>query len=128
MFWEEEIIPDDELDALQIGVEQLTSDILSSDLEESLKAAMIEGLESARLAILTYRVFGADRIRQAFNDNIALMFRHREEFSNAIEDEDEAVVREYFKVIGSMDRLLSFGLKVKQLAEHIPFVAMLAGD
>ena len=127
-FWEEGAIPDDVLLGLFSDINELIVAVFECDLDDSLKGAIIEGLEAARHAVITYRVFGANQIRQAFSENVALMFRYRNEFRTASEGESGAVIGDYFSLIGAIDRVISVGLKIRQIAEHVPFLAMLSGD
>ena len=59
---------------LQVEVENLIKDLLTSDIQSELKNLLLEKLEAVRTAILYYRVRGIDGIREATEAAIGAMF------------------------------------------------------
>ena len=127
-FWDEEVMPEDELWAILESINRLIVDVLDSDLSDVLKLAIVDGLDSARHAIESYSVFGAEGLKRAVEENIVVLARYREEFNRAFEGEDKSVITEYVNVMDTMDRVLSVGLKVQQISEGLPLLGMLTGQ
>ena len=115
----EALIDAETLEALQDGVEALLEKVLETDLDEQLKTVLIDGLESIRQAILDYRIYGAEGLRQALDKNVGLLVRYREDFQQASENNGRDVIFEFSNVLRKLDILVAVGLKVKQLAEPI---------
>ncbi len=115
--WDEYGIEEEDLANLQAEIDELTSEIVASDLDAQLKSVLISGLNGVRQAILEYRIQGAEGLRQALDKIIADLARNREEFRTAsTKTETQEPIRNYFKVIRKVDNLVSTGLKIKQIA------------
>ena len=115
----EEIIPDQDLASLQADLTDLIDKVLSSDFDSEIKSVLIDGLESVRQAIIDYRIFGAERIRQALDRNVGLIHRYREEFKTAYESNDRQVVADFLGFLKKADIVVSTASKIKQLAAPI---------
>lgn len=115
--WNEYGIKEEDLASLQAEIDELTSEIVDSDLDIQLKSILTSGLNGVRQAILEYRIHGAEGLRQALDKIIADMIRYREEF-NAASTENGAreLIRNCFEIILKVDKLVSTGLKIKQIA------------
>ena len=115
----EEVISEEDLVSLRAEVEKLIDRVDKSNLEDEFKQVLLDGLEVLRQSIVDYRRFGAERIRQAFDRNIASFYRYREEFKKAYETEGEGkeVISHLLEVLKKVDAIVSMGLKLRQLAE-----------
>ncbi len=114
---DEYVIKEEDLANLQSEIDELTNEIVNSDLDAQLKSVLTGGLNGVRQAILEYRIHGAEGLRQALDKIIADMIRYREEFDAAsTKNETQESIRNYFKVIRRVDNLVSTGLKIKQIA------------
>lgn len=115
--WDEYGIKEEDLASLQAEIDELTSEIVDSDLDAQLKSVLTSGLNGVRQAILEYRIHGAEGLRQALDKIIDDMIRYREEFNAAsTENGTRELIRNCFEIILKVDNLVSTGLKIKQIA------------
>ena len=115
-FWKEENIPEEDLASLQSDVEDLINKVMESDLEDQLRRVLIDGLETVRHALVGYRIFGAEGIREAWDRNVGSFLRYREGIKRASQGE---VFRRWEDLLGKINHILENGLKIKRLADPI---------
>ena len=115
----EEVISQEELASLQSDVEDLINKVVDSDIDADVKSVLRDGIEAVRQAILNYRIFGAEGIRQALDRNVGLVFRYGEDFKNASENEGKQVISDYFDLLKKVDIVISTASKIKQLVSPI---------
>lgn len=125
--WDEREIEEEYLASLQSETEELINKIVNSDLDIQLMSVLTSGLNGVRQAILEYRIHGAEGLRQALDKIIADLARHREEFeAESTKTETQEFIKDYLKIIQILDRLVSTGLKIKQIASPlVGFLPML---
>ena len=125
--WDETPLTDEDLESLQRDVEDLIHDVVESELSADVKNIVFDGLEAVRCAILEYRIRGMEGIRQAVDKNIASLFRYHEEFDEIKRGDHNGIWTRWSSVVGKLDRLVSTGLKLKQLA-HPAIKMLMPGD
>lgn len=125
--WDEYGIKEEDLASLQSETEELINKIVNSDLDIQLMSVLTSGLNGVRQAILEYRIHGAEGLRQTLDKIIADLARHREEFeAESTKTETQEFIKDYLKIIQILDRLVSTGLKIKQIASPlVGFLPML---
>ena len=122
-YWYEELISLDELERLQLEVEELTEEVVKSDIDSELKSILRDGLEHVRQAILNYRISGAEGIRDALDRNIDITLRNRDEFIAVSDAQGYEVVRRTVCLLASIDKAVSKALKIKQvIGQAIPLI------
>lgn len=100
------------LESLLDEAEALRKIVLESDLDERLRAVLVENIESFRHAILQYRIRGAEGLLRAVELSIGALVRWRDEFKQRGECE---AVRGFWTFLLKIDRIAGTALKVKQL-------------
>ena len=123
----EEVIPEEELASLQFDVEALVNKVVDADIDVNIKSVLLEGLEAVRQAILNYRIFGAEGIRNAVDRNVGSYARHKEEFERASENKGKEVIYDYKRFINEVNAIISTMLKFRQLTEPAAQVLPILG-
>ena len=124
--WGEEDLPNEELANLQREVEGIINQVLESSLDDELKRVLVGGLEAVRQALLSYRIFGAQGIRDALNKNIAFLLQYREELKKAYQCQGGEVLPLWIELLKKLDVVLVNAPKIKQLVE--PAARLLLGS
>lgn len=117
----DEVIEPSTLVGLQNEVNSLLQKILVVDLPDELRAIIVDSLEEIRQAILGFRVNGVMGLKIALDMSLGAAIRFRDEFGETVdEDTTRAEVVEGFRgILGKLDSLVSYGLKIKQLVAPI---------
>jgi len=113
----EQLIEEQDLGNLHSDVESLISRIVDMSLPQEFKTILIDGLEEIRRAIILYRLLGAAGLKRAFESNLVMAARFRDQIENMPGSEDNRDVgRDFFKILSALDSILAAALKGKQLA------------
>lgn len=97
-------IDGDELTKLREDVEELISEVRKADIEEDLKAVIIDGLEHVRRAIVEYDLRGVDGLVQALEQNIGTIHLHQKELGAAGQASD--ILKEWAGRLASLKLLI----------------------
>lgn len=109
-------IKDEEIKKLSSEVEALIESVLSSSLEQELKTILLDQLTTIRQAILSYRLFGISKLKDALEKNIGSIVINRELFKNSSKSKE---ISRFTKIVAMLERLVSVATKTKQLAEPV---------
>lgn len=71
----EEVLEKDQLAELRHMVEELIDEVAEAELPSQLKLLLLRNLETARMALLQYRIRGLDGLRTAADLNLGAVFR-----------------------------------------------------
>lgn len=112
----EKVIAKKKLEELLAEVNALLESVLDSDLSPDLKRVIIFNLEGVRKAILDYRIYGIEGLRQVFEQNLGSMYVNKEQFT---EVKEEPEVQKYFTIISRVGSLISIATGVKDLASGV---------
>lgn len=112
----EEVIPDATLQSLQSEIEDLIEQVIASTLNTELKTALLQGLEFVRQAIISYRLTGAEGIRDAVDRNVGILARCRDELAKESDNESRSVLADVVKIIAKADKIGGTALKYAPLA------------
>lgn len=114
---------------MHADVESLIADILDSDIDYQLKAHLIEGLELVRKSIVNFQIYGVEGLSRSLDNTISILLRNREDLVEAYQSENAPIIDRLLATIKSLDKLVAFALKVKQLASPaIDFLKLGSGN
>lgn len=106
-------IDKDTLKELQDEVKSLLEKVIeSNNLGKELRTFLYEKLQDIDKAIRDHRFYGSAGIRRAFESSIGAALINQEQIQ---EQQDNKIVKEFFKVLSKIDSLLSPIVKAKQL-------------
>lgn len=120
--WSEIDLTVDELQELSIELNALIENVAASNIALALRKALLEALESARIAISLYRVYGAKGLRKNLQGLFGFVYTEREALKkeSAINAD---VLERLGKWIDRIDSASSTALKVhKALTKPIQFL------
>jgi len=124
--WSELDLTPDELQAISADLNELIEQVAASSISPMLRKSLLEVLETARVAISLYRVYGAKGLRKNLQSLFGFVYTER----SALKKEAEAnpdVLAKLGKWIDRIDSLSSKALKVhKALSKPIQFLLELA--
>ena len=122
----ERLISDEDLKQMHSELQEIIDRVLASDLPLGLKTSLVDGLAAIQSAILEYRLYGAEGIRNAIDRNVGLVYRNLEEIGTLEQPESKNVARDAIGCIWKIDKFVSAASKVKELAqpltEHFPML------
>ena len=113
------LIQDAALKSLQEEVAELIESVLTSNLPDELKRSLGEGLASIQAAILDYRFYGAEGIRNAVDRNVVLIHRHFSDIESIDDSESKSVIVRAFQYVWKVDKVVSKASRLKALAEPV---------
>lgn len=120
--WSELDLTPDELSELSTELNTLIEGVAASAIAPALRKALLEALESARIAISLYRVYGAKGLRKNLQSLLGFVYTERTTLKQeSIKNAD--VLERLGKWIEKIDSVSSKALKVhKALAKPIRFL------
>lgn len=124
--WSEVDLTTDELQSISQDLNDLIEQVAASTISAVLRKSLLEVLETARVAISLYRVYGAKGLRRNLQSLFGFVYTER----SALKQETQAnsdVLEKLGKWIDRIDSLSSKALKVhKALSKPIQFFLELA--
>lgn len=108
----EQIIDQETLNDLMEQVENLTHEIMDSEIPPDLKAVLIDNLEEIRRAILEYRIRGVDGLKRALEGSLGAVIRHRPQI---VKQKGKKPVARFLEILSKLDQVVAFSLRMKQL-------------
>ena len=113
---------------LQADVNGLLEKVLISNLPSNLKDDLVSALEELRATILEYRIIGVEALNQVLKSNIGAVILNKDAIDNIEGKVGREIINEFGDVLGRLDRLVSFGIKAKQLIGPVlSFLALQSG-
>lgn len=109
----EDEIPVEKLDDLRAEVEKLLETVLKSDIDEELRTTLVEYLERIRLAILAYRLRGADGLQEALDQTLGLIARRAREARSSSE---RTLFKRVWELLRNLNTAVSLAKRIKELA------------
>jgi hypothetical protein len=120
----EEVVDQAALDELKADVEAMIDDILKLDIEPTLRAVILDHLESIRRAIVEYRIRGTKGLRQALDSGIGSLLRHRDELKKS---DNQTLVSRLTSLFGKIDRYVALATTARKLYGHVTELLQLGG-
>lgn len=122
--WTNEI-EQEELEKLKDEVDSLINNIWKANIGAELKSFLLESLLEIQRSIIEYRIRGIDGLEEALNRTIGAAIRHSDKIKEAQNDEN---VKKWFEIISTLEKLIAFALKTKELIAPIVTHFLTAGD
>jgi hypothetical protein len=120
--WSEVDLTPDELQQLSTELNTLIENVAASSISVALRKALLEALESARIAISLYRVYGAKGLRKNLQSLFGFVYTERSTLKKeSVKNAD--VLEKLGKWIEKIDSVSSKALKVhKALTKPVRFL------
>ncbi|ELN6908204.1 hypothetical protein [Vibrio parahaemolyticus] len=106
---------DDDFDKIKSMLEQLTDEVLNSDLESPLQEIFIRNLEGLRQSLLLYKINGIDGIEQQIQLNIGTLMFNKENIKASNVGHSEGVITNYFGLLEFINKTLDTARQVDRL-------------
>lgn len=120
--WSEVDLAPDELQDISRELNELVESVASSQISKPLRKALLEALESARIAISLYRVYGAKGLRKNLQSLFGFVYTERVALKKESENSSDPIER-LGKWIDKIDSVSSKALKVqKALTKPVRFL------
>lgn len=113
--WSEVEIPAEDLKKISEELNSLIEAVASSSIDVHLRRALLEALEGVRLAISSYRIFGAEGLKRNMQGLLGLAFTER----SALKEESKKngdIIERLGKLLDQVDTVSARALKVYKLA------------
>ncbi|EKO3583981.1 hypothetical protein GCS56_003408 [Vibrio metschnikovii] len=107
---------DEDLDKIKSMLEQLTDEVLNSDLESPLKEFFIRNLEGLRQSLLLYKINGIDGIEQQIQLNIGTLMFNKENIKSSNTGNNDSLIKGYYDLLEFINKTLDTARKVDRLA------------
>lgn len=107
-------IPKETLESLQSQVQELQESIAESNISLDLKVVLLRMLDEIRNAILTYRIVGADGLRDALTNSFGTLSFY---WSPIKSEASESQVQKLGSLIRDLNAAVSLALNVPRLTE-----------
>ncbi len=107
---------DDDFDKIKSMLEQLTDEVLNSDLESPLQEIFIRNLEGLRQSLLLYKINGIDGIEQQIQLNIGTLMFNKENIKASNVGHSEGVITNYFGLLEFINKTLDTARQVDRLS------------
>ncbi|EGQ9976301.1 hypothetical protein FWP56_22730 [Vibrio vulnificus] len=107
---------DEDLDKIKSMLEQLTDEVLNSDLESPLKEIFIRNLEGLRQSLLLYKINGIDGIEQQIQLNIGTLMFNKENIKSSNTGNNDSLIKGYYGLLEFINKTLDTARKVDRLA------------
>ncbi|EHK8985818.1 hypothetical protein KCU38_002834 [Vibrio vulnificus] len=107
---------DEDLDKIKSMLEQLTDEVLNSDLESPLKEIFIRNLEGLRQSLLLYKINGIDGIEQQIQLNIGTLMFNKENIKSSHTGNNDSLIKGYYGLLEFINKTLDTARKVDRLA------------
>lgn len=100
------VINEEDLNQILQDVEDLSKQIINSDLPERLKELFTENLDAIRKAIINYKIWGTEGLKKTLESNIGSIILN----GNLIKEkkENNNILR-FFDIIDKLNKLISVG-------------------
>lgn len=116
----DESISASDINSLRKDVDDLSNEILKIDLPNDLQSFLIHNLEKMRKALIGYKIYGNEGIREVIESALGEAFLRREVVIGHAEDETKRkTLEKFFALIEKATKILSLAEKVKTLATPI---------
>ncbi|MBX4271449.1 hypothetical protein [Clostridium estertheticum] len=113
-------VDEDKLDGLRQEVEDLIKEILSMDLPKEIKDIFIYNLEKIRSAIINYRIWGYDKIKDCIDVGIGQIVRNKDNFEiNETNQNVQESSKKFIALLGRVDSLITLGSSIKKIVGPI---------
>lgn len=104
-----------ELADLLQQIEELTVDVLDSDIDPLLKTLIIDLLETIRKSIIEYRLRGAEGIKDALIYFIGSTVTN---YDLVTKEKNKPIVQRVMDLVSATDKVVSTALQMKALCEN----------
>lgn len=126
--WSEVEITADDLQVISQDLNELVETVASSDVDIQLRKALLEALESVRISISLYRIYGAKGLKKNLQGLFGLVFTERTALKKGAEKNADVIDR-LGKLMDKIDSVSSKALKVhKALTKPIQYLIGLVTD
>ena len=120
-----EDVPDEAiLDELKHDVEAMIDDVDKADIVSTLKAVILDHLESIRRAVVEYKIRGTQGLRQALDSGIGSLLRHRDELKKT---ESQHIVTRLMNLFGKIDSYVGVGIAAQKLFGRMTDLLQIGG-
>lgn len=123
--YDEDPIDETELTELLKSIDELSEKLRKSPVGESLKAVIIDLLETIRRSIGEYRIRGAEGMRRELTYCVGAFVQNHTLFKT--EDAKEEIGM-FGKIMSKLNMLINFALKLKELGLDLGKISGLIGD
>jgi hypothetical protein len=113
--WSEVVIPKEDLQEISEELNSLIEAVAASSIDTQLQRALLEALESVRLAISSYRIYGAEGLKRNLQGLLGLALTER----STLQEESKTngdIIERLGKLLDQVDTVSSRALKVYRLA------------
>ncbi|WP_217517434.1 hypothetical protein [Vibrio metschnikovii] len=109
-------LSDDDFNKIKSMLEQLTDEVLNSDLESPLKEIFIRNLEGLRQSLLLYKINGIDGIEQQIQLNIGTLMFNKENIKSSNTGGSDSIIKSYLVFLEFINKTLDTARQVDRLA------------
>ncbi|GAD78594.1 hypothetical protein [Vibrio ezurae] len=106
----------EDFDKIKSMLEQLSDEVLTSDLDTPLKEIFIRNLEGLRQSLLLYKINGIDGIEQQIQLNIGTLIFNKEKIKSSNAVINEGILNNYFGLLEFINKTLDTARQVDRLA------------
>ena len=120
---QEDVIPADQLAKIASDIDELTEDVVDSNIDRELREIIVNHLQESKRAIVDYRIRGAVRIREAgiFGLGTSILIANQisidQRNGKAVEADVETKLRKYWAIVNTLLTLASSALKAQPVLE-----------
>ncbi len=120
----EDVLDEAILDELKHDVEAMIDDVDKADIVSTLKAVILDHLESIRRAVVEYKIRGTQGLRQALDSGIGSLLRQRDELKKT---ENQHVVTRLMNLFGKIDSYVGVGIAAQKLFGRVTDLLQIGG-
>jgi len=117
-------VPDEELKNLKSEIDALLEQVVDLDIPEELKTFLVEQLEKMRAAVLGYRMYGNEGLKQVLESIFGAAILHRDSIlANMSEEKNKGFWLRFWKTVENLANSLTAVESIKTLSG--PIIALL---
>jgi hypothetical protein len=109
--WSETVISKEELQEISKELNSLIEAVAESDIDAQLKRALLEALEGVRIALSSYRIYGAEGLKKNLQGLLGFAFTERSKLQEEAKKNGDIIAR-FGKLLDQLDTASSTALKV----------------
>jgi len=120
----EEVLDNGVLNELKHEVEAMSDYVEKSEIKSTLKAVILDHLESIRRAVVEYKARGTQGLREALDSGIGSLIRHRDELRKT---ENQDVMKRLRELFGKIEDCVGVAAGALKLFNRVTDLLQLGG-